>query len=602
MLTMKAVRLSHLSRGAALPRSLGTATASRLRLEDPIEFALMRSRGVRALMEVHEAHSKDFEGMHIASLWSRMEKWTGSSHGGHLMSDAGDTLVAHSIELIGNGALSSAHLIQVARGAVTAGRTDPALLDAIVAHADIARVPPHALSDISWALATAGYTSQAFFDVLATSAARQVDQLDEFHLARVAAAHASVGHTAPSLFDAIATAATRLYATEQGHLRKPPVEAMPDLAWAFATAGQEAPRLFDAIATSAAPRVRELQPHALARLAWAFASAGHAAPVLFDGIGRRARAVARGMPLHDLARTAWAFATAGHADHNTTPALFASLADAFLARQSEWTMHSLADFAWACAYLDHRDPRLFDAIAAAAAPRVRELQPHALARLAWAFAAADHAAPVLFDSAFTAACDEAACGREGACPLSPEHLCQLHAWQLWHCEETSELEQHAWTSPDLSARCRRAFEAAASAAEDEHTDQLRRELVTVLETLPGCTLRREAVVTASGYRLAHVVHWDVPNVPNAEIGVEIAGPPRYAGTTPTGVTQLRLRQLRSLDDWLVLSVPHWEWAALEGDAQRQHSFLEEQLNLVALDGRDPYAHLVAPLYELRLDI
>ena len=603
-----------------LPRSLATAAAARLRIEDPIEFALKRSRSVQEVLEVHQAHLQDFEGMHIASLWSRMEG-TSDAHGPYLDTEAGHALVEHSVELIHRGALSSAHLSRVARGAVSAGRRDHALLDAIVANADVEDVGPRELSDFAWALATAAHTPHAFFDTLAASAARRVDEMDEEQLARFALAYASTGHPAPLLFDAIGIAAASRYTSEvgvvQGTLTKSPIEALPNLAWAFATVGRTTPQLFGAIAAAAAPRVREMQPPALARLAWAFAAARHTAPTLFEGLGRRAKARARAMSSDDVARTAWAFASAGHADR-TTPALFSALADAMWIRRSECTVHALADFAWGSAYLNHRDPRLFDAIAAATAPRVHEMQPHALARLAWAFASADHPAPTLFGPAFVAACDASARAVTAAAPpseppsaipselpsgvLSEEAHCQWHAWQLWVCEGSSASAHPLALSADLSARCRDAFEAAEAAAAAALPSTVQHELASALNSLPGCQVLAEGVVTASGYQLTHTVRWDVPNVPVAEIAVEIARPSDHAGVQPTGATRLRLRQLRRLDGWLVLSVPPWEWEALGGDTERQRSFLEKQLTTVALDGRDPYAHLVTPLYQLRLDI
>eukprot|EP00964_Phaeocystis_antarctica_P136429 scaffold100876_cov63-Phaeocystis_antarctica.AAC.2 len=234
----------------------------------------------------------------------------------------------------------------------------------------------------------------------------------------------------------------------------------------------------------------------------------------------------------DLAITAWAFATASRA----ALALLDAIAAAAVPRLRDFNAHDFANMAWAFATTGQRAPALLDAIAAAAAPpRLREFNAQELTNTAWAFAAADHLAPALFGiHVFEQLCAERC--------LAPEHLTQLHQWQLWQEERGA-----AWPPlpSELAQRCRDAF-----SSEDGVASKLQRDVVASLLALELAT--QEEVRTLQGYSLDAV---SVVMHGGREVAIEVDGPSHFCGRMPTGATALKRRQLRAAG-WALLPVPY----------------------------------------------
>ena len=352
-------------------------------------------------------------------------------------------------------------------------------------------------------------------------------------------AFAKAGHAAQPLLKAIATEAVR------GGLRGFTPQGLANTAWAFATAGHHAaPTLLDAIAAEAVRGgLHDFSPQNFANTAWAFAKAAHAAPALFDAIAAEAvRGGLRDFKPQDLANTSWAFATAGH----TAPALLDAIAAEAVHRGlRDFSPQDLANMVWAFATAGHAAPALLDAFATEAAPRLGDFTPQELANTAWTFAVADHLAPALFDSdAFVQRL------RAVDCSIGPEHLTQLHQWQLWREERGA-----AWPPlpPELSQRCRTAF-----SSKEGVPSRLQLAVVASLQAMGLAP--REEVRTEQGYSLDAVVVYG-----GREVAIEVDGPThffgRMRGRSPTGGTALKRRQLRAAG-WALLPVPHWEWTAL----------------------------------------
>ena len=68
----------------------------------------------------------------------------------------------------------------------------------------------------------------------------------------------------------------------------------------------------------------------------------------------------------------------------------------------------------------------------------------------------------------------------------------------------------------------------------------------------------EEVLTKSGYRLDALVEAD-----GKKVAIEVDGPSHFLGRNPTGSTILKHRQVTNLDGIPIVSVPYWEWRALD---------------------------------------
>ena len=84
---------------------------------------------------------------------------------------------------------------------------------------------------------------------------------------------------------------------------------------------------------------------------------------------------------------------------------------------------------------------------------------------------------------------------------------------------------------------------------------------------------REEVGTPQGYSLDAVVVFE-----GREVAVEVDGPSHFVGRAPSGATTLKRRQLRAAG-WALVSVPYWEWDAVEAGAGEEQAgaYLERVL-------------------------
>mmetsp|Transcript_46618 Transcript_46618/g.54489 ORF Transcript_46618/g.54489 Transcript_46618/m.54489 type:complete len:97 (-) Transcript_46618:21-311(-) len=94
----------------------------------------------------------------------------------------------------------------------------------------------------------------------------------------------------------------------------------------------------------------------------------------------------------------------------------------------------------------------------------------------------------------------------------------------------------------------------------------------------GVTFEEEVILN-SGYSIDLLVSMN-----EREIAIEVDGPSHFIGKSkkPNGKTQLKHRQIHTLDNLKVLSVPYWEWDAIkempEGDKLKgQPRYLEKLL-------------------------
>ena len=97
----------------------------------------------------------------------------------------------------------------------------------------------------------------------------------------------------------------------------------------------------------------------------------------------------------------------------------------------------------------------------------------------------------------------------------------------------------------------------------------------VISALSSIGLRpKEEVLTPSGYRLDALVE-----VNEEKVGIEVDGPSHFINQEPRGNTLLKRRQVSTLDDIQIVSVPYWEWDKLGTDCAKKQDFLRSKLDL-----------------------
>ncbi|KAL3772365.1 hypothetical protein ACHAW5_010367 [Stephanodiscus triporus] len=112
-----------------------------------------------------------------------------------------------------------------------------------------------------------------------------------------------------------------------------------------------------------------------------------------------------------------------------------------------------------------------------------------------------------------------------------KELYQLHQWQLWQEELKSNIRLPTSLPP------------SPSKLQDD-----------VLSELLSIGLHpEEEVLAKSGYRLDALVEMH-----GKKVGIEVDGPSHFVGSKPNGGTLLKHRQVNTLDEIPVISVPYWE--------------------------------------------
>ncbi len=64
-----------------------------------------------------------------------------------------------------------------------------------------------------------------------------------------------------------------------------------------------------------------------------------------------------------------------------------------------------------------------------------------------------------------------------------------------------------------------------------------------------------------------------------KIGIEVDGPSHFVGRKPTESTLLKHRQVNTLDEIELISVPYWEWDRLGKDGDKNQQYLHVALGL-----------------------
>ena len=162
--------------------------------------------------------------------------------------------------------------------------------------------------------------------------------------------------------------------------------------------------------------------------------------------------------------------------------------------------------------------------------------------------------------------------------LEASHLTQVQQWLIWWEVELGR--PPVSVSVPLRQRCRDAM--AAGDVKAGHT-------VSALQKCVGHALQRlgvafdEELSTDEGYSIDFAIHPVGVNrewLP-ARLALEVDGPHHFTQLqTPTGVTLLKQRQLRSTG-WLVVSVPFYEWYSMNRNPVMEEQYLYRCLHAAA---------------------
>ena len=465
------------------------------------------------------------------------------------------------------------------------------LLDRISRYAteNLESFEPQGISNTVWAYATLGATRSHLFEEFADFASqRTFDNFNPQDLANIVWAYSEGEKPIASLFNKVAVAVVAR------DMKSFSPRYLSNIVLAYARSAQSSPCLFDKVAQDIIARdLRFFNEQDLSNTLWAYAKAGHSNPALFKKFADAiiARDLNSSFKCLSFSNILWAYAKVGVYNR----ALFTKIANAIIEHDmSAFDGQSLSIIAWAFATANIYHPRLFDVISDAAISLKREFNPQqttmllwayasigrvsqslfasfvptvsalmqdfdcqGLANIAWSYSVSNVTAPCLFDCGFIATL------------LDKEHdfidaeLRQLHQWQLWQLELGS-----ATNLPfSLQQRCYEAF-----ILDRIQSSFLQDDVVDVLTSI--CLKPQEEVLMPSGYRLDAKVM-----VNGVNVGVEVDGPSHFTGYLPNGHTILKRRQVSKVDGLVIVSVPYWEWEALENTRPKRQEYLSHKLGV-----------------------
>ena len=218
---------------------------------------------------------------------------------------------------------------------------------------------------------------------------------------------------------------------------------------------------------------------------------------------------------------------------------------------------ALSNIIWSYATVGIIDPHLFTSFAPAVRSVLIQCSSQDLTNIAWAYAVANVNDPLLFNSDFIDDC------QKRADDFVPANLSQLHQWQLWQ----DELKSGINLPPALREKCRQAFDLRLP-----QPSRLQNDVISVLSSIDMPL--EEEFLTSSGYRLDSLVE-----VNGTKLGIEVDGPSHFINQEPTGSTLLKRRQVSTLDDIRIVSVPYWEWDKFGNDSTKKQDYLRAKLGL-----------------------
>jgi len=415
---------------------------------------------------------------------------------------------------------------------------------------------PQGLSNMLWSYAKMESSNSLLFAAVGDSimGMNDVGEFKPQELSNIIWAYATAGQSHPQLYRKFAD-----HIVAMKDLGQFLPQHLSNIEWSYATSGESHPRLFKGFGDHivAMNDLSEFLPQHFSNIIWAFATAGESNPKLFSKFGNHIVAMkdlGQFKP-QELSNIIWAYATAGEAH----PQLFSKFADHIVAMKDLglFKPQHFTNIIWAYATVGINDQHLFTSFAPAVKSVLIQCSSQALANIAWAYAVANVNDHLLFNTDFVAAL------QANAGDFGLENLSQLHQWQLWQ----DELQSGINLPPALRNKCRQAF-----VSQSYRSSNLQDDVISVLSSIG--LLPEEEVLTSSGYRLDALVE-----VNGMKVGIEVDGPSHFINQVPTGSTLLKRRQVSTLDDIRIVSVPYWEWDEFGTDRVKKQMYLRSKLDL-----------------------
>jgi hypothetical protein len=413
------------------------------------------------------------------------------------------------------------------------------------------------LSNLIYSFALAEYVptvegGRTIMDILALEAMSKLQHFNSQDLSNMLLSYAKMKSTNSVLFK---TAGDKI--AGMNDLSEFWPQHFSNILWSYATAGESHPQLFGKFADHivAMKDLSSFLPQALSNIIWAYATAGESYPQLYNKLANHIVRMKdlSGFKPQALSNILWSFATAG----KSHPLLFQKLEHAVIARCNEFNSQGIANLLLACATVGLIDHHLFTSFAPAVKSVLGQCNNQDLANIAWSYAVANINDPSLFNSDFIDAL------QAKANDFVPENLSQLYQWQLWQ----DELKSGINLPSALCEKCRQTFVSQSCRSSRFPYD--------VISELSCIGLRpKDEVLTLSGYRLDALVE-----VNGIKVGIEVDGPYHFVNKEATGSTLLKRRQVSTLDDIRIVSVPYWEWGEFGNNGAKKQDYLRAKLGL-----------------------
>jgi hypothetical protein len=226
---------------------------------------------------------------------------------------------------------------------------------------------------------------------------------------------------------------------------------------------------------------------------------------------------------------------------------------------SSFLPQHFSNIIWAYATAGKSHPQLYNKLAnhIVAIKDLSSFLPQELSNIAWSYAVANVNDPSIFNSEFIASL------QLKVDDFGLKELSQLYQWQLWQ----DELKSGINLPSALCEKCRQTFVSQSCRSSRFQYD--------VISELSCIGLRpKEEVLTSSGYRLDALVE-----VNEVKVGIEVDRPYHFVNKEAIGSTLLKRRQVSTLDDLRIVSVPYWEWGEFGNNGAKKQDYLRAKLGL-----------------------
>eukprot|EP00956_Cyclotella_meneghiniana_P037576 scaffold140783_cov73-Cyclotella_meneghiniana.AAC.1 len=428
--------------------------------------------------------------------------------------------------------------------------------DEIVIKDNLASFDPQAIANIVWAYATANEQHHGLFQKVGDEIVAK-DNFASFTpqaLANIVWAYATANEQHHGLFQKVGDEIV-----EKNNLASFDPQDFSNIVWAYATANEQHTTLFKKIGDEIAVKdnLKSFDPQALANTVWAYATANEQHHGLYKKVGDEIslKVNLASFKPQALANTVWAYATAN--EHH--PRLFKKVGDEIAAKDNlaSFNPQNLANIVWAYATSNKHHHGLFKKVGdeISKIDNFNLFTKQNLANMAWAYAVFNHDSSFMFDTSFR---DEL-CDRQR--DFTEEELGQLHQWHLW---QTKELANEGLPK-SMQDKCKQMFLSSGTTSSKLQKDVVRELKVMNLDPF-------EEYQTQSGYSLDALIDTE-----GKKLGVEVDGPFHYIDREPNGSTLLKQRQVSTIDEIPLVTVPYWEWDKLGNDRGKKRKYLQTLL-------------------------